>query len=42
LPFVNLHYADTAPSLFGLGAGLGGPLGGFMNDHFGWCVRNSE
>ncbi|PSR73635.1 hypothetical protein PHLCEN_2v10554 [Hermanssonia centrifuga] len=24
--------------LFGLGAGLGGPLGGWMNDSFGWCV----
>jgi predicted MFS family arabinose efflux permease len=23
-------------SLFGLGAGLGGPLGGFLNDALGW------
>lgn len=23
-------------SLFGLGAGLGGPLGGWMNDTWGW------
>ena len=25
-------------SLFGLGAGLGGPLGGWINDTFGWYV----
>lgn len=24
--------------LFGLGAGLGGPLGGWVNDTFGWYV----
>ena len=24
------------PSLFGAGAGLGGPLGGWLNDQFGW------
>jgi hypothetical protein len=27
---------EGSRSLFGLGAGLGGPLGGWMNDAFGW------
>lgn len=25
-------------SLFGLGAGLGGPMGGWINDTLGWYV----
>jgi hypothetical protein len=29
-------------SLFGLGAGLGGPLGGFLNDFYGWSVQYSH
>ncbi|KDQ64740.1 hypothetical protein JAAARDRAFT_202035 [Jaapia argillacea MUCL 33604] len=29
-------YQGMANILFGLGAGLGGPLGGWMNDAFGW------
>ncbi|KIO33965.1 hypothetical protein M407DRAFT_17228 [Tulasnella calospora MUT 4182] len=29
-------YQGLANILFGLGAGLGGPLGGFINDHIGW------
>ncbi|KAG8881415.1 hypothetical protein FRB97_009610 [Tulasnella sp. 331] len=29
-------YQGLANVLFGLGAGLGGPLGGFINDRFGW------
>ncbi|PAV20724.1 MFS general substrate transporter [Pyrrhoderma noxium] len=29
-------YQGMANILFGLGAGLGGPLGGWMNDNFGW------
>ena len=28
--------------LYGLGAGLGGPLGGWMNDNLGWCVYISR
>jgi hypothetical protein len=31
-------YSCLVFRLFGLGAGLGGPLGGFINDYFGWCV----
>lgn len=27
-----------AVRLYGLGAGLGGPLGGWVNDKFGWSV----
>ncbi|KAL5508354.1 hypothetical protein ACEPAH_5973 [Sanghuangporus vaninii] len=29
-------YQGMANILFGLGAGLGGPLGGWLNDSFGW------
>ncbi|KZT12978.1 vacuolar amino acid permease [Laetiporus sulphureus 93-53] len=29
-------YQGMTNILFGLGAGLGGPLGGWMNDNFGW------
>ncbi|KAG9008917.1 hypothetical protein FRB93_005967 [Tulasnella sp. JGI-2019a] len=29
-------YQGMANILFGLGSGLGGPLGGFINDRFGW------
>ncbi|KAG8979131.1 hypothetical protein FRC05_009341 [Tulasnella sp. 425] len=29
-------YQGLANILFGFGAGLGGPLGGFINDHIGW------
>ncbi|KAF8313424.1 vacuolar amino acid permease [Clavulina sp. PMI_390] len=29
-------YQGLANVLFGLGSGLGGPVGGFMNDTFGW------
>ncbi|KAG8955707.1 hypothetical protein FRC04_007698 [Tulasnella sp. 424] len=29
-------YQGFGNVLFGLGAGLGGPLGGFINDHIGW------
>ncbi|KAI0269230.1 vacuolar amino acid permease [Gloeopeniophorella convolvens] len=29
-------YQGMANILFGLGAGIGGPLGGWMNDTFGW------
>ncbi|KAH9844047.1 vacuolar amino acid permease [Rhodofomes roseus] len=29
-------YQGLTNILFGLGAGLGGPLGGFLNDTFGW------
>lgn len=32
LPLFNL----SGFSLWGLGAGLGAPLGGFINDHIGW------
>ncbi|THH09058.1 hypothetical protein EW145_g2271 [Phellinidium pouzarii] len=31
-------YQGMANILFGLGAGLGGPLGGWLNDSFGWYV----
>ena len=31
----------TFRSLFGLGAGLGGPLGGWVNDSFGWLVTQA-
>lgn len=26
-------------SLYGLGAGIGGPVGGWINDVFGWCAQ---
>ncbi|KAG8878330.1 hypothetical protein FRB98_006278 [Tulasnella sp. 332] len=29
-------YQGLTNILYGLGAALGGPLGGFINDHFGW------
>lgn len=29
-------YQGMANIMFGLGAGIGGPLGGWMNDNFGW------
>lgn len=29
---------NSFPSLFGAGAGLGGPVGGWLNDQFGWYV----
>ncbi|EEB95924.1 hypothetical protein MPER_05031, partial [Moniliophthora perniciosa FA553] len=29
-------YQGMANILFGLGAGIGGPLGGWINDNFGW------
>lgn len=35
-PFGWLFVSYVVDSLFGLGAGLGGPLGGWMNDTFGW------
>jgi hypothetical protein len=28
-------------SMFGLGAGIGGPLGGWMNDNFGWYAEQT-
>ena len=28
-------------SMFGLGAGIGGPVGGWMNDNFGWYAEQS-
>ncbi|EKM59678.1 uncharacterized protein PHACADRAFT_87775 [Phanerochaete carnosa HHB-10118-sp] len=31
-------YQGMTNVLFGLGAGLGGPLGGWLNDTFGWCA----
>jgi hypothetical protein len=27
--------------MFGLGAGIGGPLGGWMNDTFGWYAEQT-
>lgn len=35
-------YQGMANILFGLGSGLGGPLGGWVNDKFGWCVLSIE
>ncbi|CAG7849265.1 Multidrug resistance protein fnx1 [Serendipita indica DSM 11827] len=31
-------HADDIDSLFGAGAGLGGPLGGWISDNFGWRI----
>lgn len=28
-------------SMFGLGAGIGGPMGGWINDTFGWYAELS-
>jgi hypothetical protein len=28
-------------SMFGLGAGIGGPVGGWMNDTFGWYAEQT-
>ena len=33
---VLVHISFPSPSLFGAGAGLGGPLGGYISDNFGW------
>ncbi|KAH9062096.1 MFS general substrate transporter [Lactarius vividus] len=32
-------YQGLANIMFGLGSGIGGPLGGWMNDTFGWYVN---
>jgi hypothetical protein len=40
---ISLPHKNQLPfRLYGLGSGLGGPLGGWMNDNFGWCVVNRD
>jgi len=36
---MNVPHLLSGVRLYGLGAGLGGPLGGWMNDALGWCVH---
>lgn len=39
--YLYIFFTPREPTpfrLFGLGSGLGGPLGGWVNDKFGWCV----
>lgn len=31
---------NSSIRLFGLGAGIGGPIGGWINDVFGWYGQN--
>lgn len=42
LPYIiypSIHHPYYASiSLFGAGSGLGGPIGGLLNDKFGWYV----
>jgi hypothetical protein len=35
-PLLRAHLGSHSNIIFGLGSGLGGPVGGFANDKLGW------